>query len=460
MLDSRIGFMQMATLADLTPSTILDSWLPRNLCVACLHCARGFVFFAVACPPAQSEGSLGTWRFFLQRRALPECLLLKPENASVMQDTRGNIDAPKTTFSSYPDQVDAIVEDLFDALDAQLLCWSLAAMLNQGQSPTLGESRSHLLLLPDIRLSHFPFERLPTLKRLFGHRVTRDFSLHMFARRMQHHESLSVASQAKKTVAEMHTGFARESLVLLPESTAYPNLQNMAENQHPPGTEEAQLDMPFADGEPPTATDVECTNGLLPNTVIPPLHTPQSSSNRDWRLPVVAELAAFKKSASADASPALPPCTSFVPELLCSKSPQVAWIPSLEQIAINCDDLNRVLAGMNLTHISLLGLVPMRRVQPQPENGAHVGRCSEYTLYCHEQKVLGLSKEIETILMLSVRGKRAAFFFAQDPSWLARKTAYITILTLFECIVRGGSCSCAQALAPFHFFRSGDNCCC
>ncbi|CDJ35963.1 subtilisin-like protease, putative [Eimeria mitis] len=407
MLDSRVGFMQMANLSDLAPSTVLNSWLPRNICVACLHCAKGFVFFAAACPVAPSDGCPAPWRFFLQRRALPECLLLNTDDAPVViQDPVGNKDIPNTSSASsftYPDQVYAVLEDLFEELAAQMLYWSLAAILNQGQSATLGEPRSHLLLLPDIRLSHFPFERLPTLNRLFGHRITRDFSLHMFARRMQHHEAVPAASQPRKTVAEMHTGFARESLLLLPESTTYPNLQNVADNEHEPGAEEDQSDMPFADDEPRTATELESPHASLSKTVISPLLTPPSYSSSDWRLAVVAELGASKRSASADAIPGVPPATSFVPELLCSKSPQVAWIPSVDRMVRNCEDLNYAFAGMNLTHISLLGLVSMRCERPQPENGTCVGRRSDYTLYCQEQKVLGLSKGTETILMLSVR---------------------------------------------------------
>ncbi|CDJ47484.1 subtilisin-like protease, putative [Eimeria brunetti] len=407
MLDTRPGFMQMANLADLTPSAILNSCLPRNCCVACLHCSRGFVFFAVACPSTQSDGSVSAWRFFLQRRALPECLLLKGESPPISQDPLGNKDIPKPSSASslmYSDQVYAVLEDLFEALAAQMLYWSLATMLNQGQSATFGETRSHLLLLPDIRLSHFPFERMPTLKRLFGHRITRDFSLHMFARRMQHHDAVPAASQPRKTVAEMHTGFARESLVLLPESTAYPNLQNLGDSEHQPGTEEAQSDMPLAEDEYPTSTDFEKPQASLPKTVISPLLTSLSCSGRDWRLTVLAELAASKRSASSDASPAVPPSNSFVPELLCSKSPQVAWVPSLDQLVLSCEDINYVLAGMNLTHISLLGLVPMRRERTQFESVAHAGRFSDSFLYCQGQKVLGLSKGTETILMLSIRG--------------------------------------------------------
>lgn len=401
----------MTTLAELTPSTILNSWLPRNCCVVCLHCARGFVFFAAACPSIQSDGSLTTWRYFLKRRALPECLLLKNWSVSATEEPLENAATPNTSFPSYctyPRQVHAILGDLFDALAAQMLYWSLTSMLNQGQPATLGESKSHLLLLPDIRLSHFPFERLPTLKRLFGHRISRDFSLHMFARRMQHHESAFASSHPRKTVPEMHTGFGRESMILLPESTMYPNLQNRVEGELQPGTEEAQMDLLPVEDENPPATDFESPSALPPKTVISPLVAPPSCPNRDWRRAVVAELAAIKKSATGDACPGLPPCTSFVPELLCSKSPQVAWIPSLDRMVQRCQDLNYVFAGMNLGHISLLGLVPMGREQPQLEHGTDVCRFPEFTHYCQEQRVLGLSKGAETILMLSIRGERSS----------------------------------------------------
>lgn len=402
LLDSRSCFTSMTNLADLTPSTVLHAWLPRNCCVSCLHCARGFIFFGAAYPHVQPDGSSGAWRFFVQRRALPECLLTRNKRAIQTEESRSNKEALRSSLYTYPDQVYEVVEELFEALGAQILHWSLSTMLAQGQLASVSESRSHLLLLPDIRLSHFPFESLPVLKRLFGYRISRDFSLHMFARRMQHHDSISPANQPKRTLAEMHCGFSRESLLLLPEATDCQNLQNMAKSGKQTTEEESQVaGLPVNDGTA-TAKSADCPPAF--STFLPPQREPKS----DWRPPVVADLLSAKRTSSMDGTPESPPCSSFIPELLCTKAPQAAWALSLNKIVRDSDDINCAIVGMNLMHISLLGLLLMREKPSHCE--AYLRQGQQLRPTTSYSQTLEISKGVQTLLMLSTRGETTAFF--------------------------------------------------
>lgn len=394
----------MINLADPLPSAIFNMWLPRSTCVACLHCARGFAFLALACPSVQADGT--TCRFFVQRRALPECLLLDFDNVPESEISLSSISISKNSTAAphaYPAQVHAVVEELFELTAAQVLQWSLAAMLTQAQSIGFNEPKPHLLLLPDVRLSHFPFESLPALKRLFGHRITRDFSLHMFARRMQHHDAPG-AAQPKRTIAEMHTGFARESLLLLPEAVKYPNASNLATSECERPEEDAQLVLSGLDVGCATAKDLENPCSSLPKTISTPTLSARGQTPPDWRSAVLAELSAFKKPGSTEGIPAMQPSSSAPPELLCSKNPQAAWALSLDRLVLEGNDLNSALARMDLTHVSLLGLLSMRKEGTSSESNPHFGpRRGPAGGYRH-QTVAGVSEGVQTLLVLSTRG--------------------------------------------------------
>ncbi|CDJ62656.1 hypothetical protein, conserved [Eimeria necatrix] len=308
-------------------------------------------------------------------------------------------------------------------------------MLAQGQLASVSESRSHLLLLPDIRLSHFPFESLPVLRRLFGYRISRDFSLHMFARRMQHHDSISPANQPKRTVAEMHCGFSRESLLLLPEATDCQNLQNMAESGKQKIEEESQVAGLSANDGTATAKNADCPPAF--STLLPPQREPKS----DWRPPVVADLLSAKRTSSVDGTPESPPCSSFIPELLCTKAPQAAWALSLNKIVQGSDDINCAIVGMNLMHISLLGLLLMREDPPHCEAYLRQGQqLRPTTSYCDHQ-ILEISKGVQTLLMLSTRG--VGTIIAVDDALTDQQKADFTTKFLIEVACTQSQVSCA-----------------
>ncbi|CDJ42600.1 hypothetical protein, conserved [Eimeria tenella] len=306
-------------------------------------------------------------------------------------------------------------------------------MLAQGQLASVSESRSHLLLLPDIRLSHFPFESLPVLKRLFGYRISRDFSLHMFARRMQHHDSISPANQPKRTLAEMHCGFSRESLLLLPEATDCQNLQNMAKSGKQTTEEESQVaGLPVNDGTA-TAKSADCPPAF--STFLPPQREPKS----DWRPPVVADLLSAKQTSSMDGTPESPPCSSFIPELLCTKAPQAAWALSLNKIVRDSDDINCAIVGMNLMHISLLGLLLMREKPSHCE--AYLRQGQQLRPTTSYSQTLEISKGVQTLLMLSTRG--VGTIIAVDDELTDQQKADFTTKFLIEMACTQSQVSCA-----------------
>lgn len=397
----------MADLVEPTPPSIISMGLPRNTCVACVHCSRGFAFLAVACPPLQPDGPLSSSRYFVQRRALPECLLLNTGKLIPGKSGISNSSvAPKTSATdpySYPCQVHVVMEELFEAMAVQLLQWSLATLLAQSQSANIVDSRRHLLLLPDIRLSHFPFEGLKTVKKLFGCHVTRDFSLHMFARRMQHSET-QMSPQPRKSVAEMHTGFARESLLLLPEAFDNSTSSTTADTECPLGRNCAEQAANCFTAEYEAAMELQSPNKTLKTTGTPPPQSPKHLPKRSWRSVVVAELSAAKKGGLTEGGAELYSCTSSIPELLCSASPHVAWTSSVDKLVVNPEDLKAALAAMDLTHISLFGLLGMRDFKQSSKGAVTLsGRISCVSCY-QQQKAAQLSDGIETLLLLSSRG--------------------------------------------------------
>ncbi|OEH77755.1 putative subtilisin-like protease [Cyclospora cayetanensis] len=403
LLESQSSFGRMTNIAAPSPLAILNTWLPTNCCVVALYCARGFIFLAAANPPVHADGSASAWRFFVERRALPECILLDAGEAGqclspLCRESKSTqaVGAPY----SHNARVHALLNELFEAMETQLLQWSLEDMLAQGQSGPCSELRSHLLLLPDMHLSHFAFECLPALKRVFGCRIFRDFSLHMFALRMKTHDSSSsVAAQLKRTVVKMHTGFARDKLVLLPEAVHYSPLHSVVTGGY--HTQEGKVQQPplAAEAGCGAATGLEASKSCTRKKTVSPQATQQDRYMHDWRSTVAAELAGFPKSGSTDGSPETPPRSNIIPELLCSKNPQAAWALSLDKLVLRYEDLNRALAGMDLTHLSLLGLLSLRGVESA---GSSVS-ASPHGVY-HKQKAAPISKEVETLLLLSFRG--------------------------------------------------------
>lgn len=404
-LEAHTCFAFVTNLADPPPLTILNAWMPRSCCVASLHCARGFVFLAAAFPSAQADGSSFSWRFFVQRRALPECLLFDDGTQPESQRNSDSTKMPPRSAAAryaYTAQVHAALEELFEAAAAEMLQCFLAAMLPLGQSSHCIESKNHLLLLPDIRLSHFPFEQSPALKRLFGYRMTRDFSLPMFARRMQYHDAASLLCQPKKTVAELHSGFAREALLLLPEACKYSNMQNSAVTEWQMAVEEHPVPSSLEAGQG-VFKDKERMYFTLRGTARLRLKTFKEQATCDWRSEVLAELSTFKKASPAEGSPGVPLCISSIPELLCSKNPQAAWSLCTEKLVSKGNDLRSAVARMDLTHLSLLGLIVMKEHQTTFKSNFVAGRLTERNCFYHK-KVARLSNGVETLLVFSTRG--------------------------------------------------------
>ncbi|KAL8275786.1 hypothetical protein Esti_000349 [Eimeria stiedai] len=397
LLESYSCFSSMTNISDPSPSAIVQIWLPRNICVACVHCSRGFVFLALACsvPTSEGGGAMSSFRYFVERRALPACLLLDIhatyEDCYVGNTTNKEKTAAAALYA-FPRQVHEVLEDLFEAIALQMLQWSLEGMLLQSQASASNETSRQLLLLPDIKLSHFPFEELTAVKRIFGFRITRDFSLHMFARRMQHNDA-SFSPQPKRTVADMHTGFNRGALLLFP--VASKNLGTSSSTGH--GClyrEDIFKRMMSSIKTEGTSADLQAPGRVSPIT-------PTSPREHDWRSAVFAELSASKKTGFAEGAPELHSSCSPNSELLCSKSPQVAWAMSLEKLMPNCDDLKASFASMDLTHLSLIGLLSMRK----DIKGSGSPESQRLKSVCYRrQKLVMPSEGVEMLLLLSTRG--------------------------------------------------------
>ncbi|KAL8439924.1 hypothetical protein Efla_004849 [Eimeria flavescens] len=439
-LESNSCFTRMTEISDLSPSAVIHSWLPRNVCVACVHCSRGFVFLAVAYPTQQAEGLLGTFRYFVQRRALPACLLLDLcKGTEVNGNTReqqGTTAAPCT----YAVQVHGVLEDLFDLMALQMLQWSLEAMVSQSPPTGVSEPRRHLLLLPDLRLSHFPFEGLKAVQKLFGFHVTRDLSLHMFARRMQQNEPCP-PFQPKRTVADMHTGFTRDSLLLLPQTSESLAPSIAIGHDYVVQEELAHQIQPNIRLQE-TSQHTQASSRVLPKTPTSPPQTPKERFGSDWRCLVLAELAAVKKCGDVEGEPELHPDNTAFPELLCSKYPQVVWALSLNKMML-LEDLNVPLDAMDLAHLSLIGLLSMR----SPDGSSQNIRRKRAGGGCFQHQQVALPSEaVETVLMLSTRaGVRTiaavdAFLTDQQNTELAVR--FLKELVGFQAPV----CSAVEAL--------------
>ncbi|KAL8453149.1 hypothetical protein Emed_001019 [Eimeria media] len=396
----------MTSIFDPSPSAILQNWLPRNMCVACVHCSSGFAYLAVACsvPTSENTGTTASFRYFVERRALPACLLLETHDSYEDCDVKNANNKEQTAATApyaFPRQVHEVLEDLFEVVALQMLQWSLEGMLLQSQASNSTETRRQLLLLPDIKLSHFPFEELTALKRLFGFRITRDFSLHMFVRRMQHSDASS--SQPKKSVADMHTGFNKEALLLFPVASERLSTSSSTGQEHLSPEDKARLMVSSTKAEG-ASMDLPASGRMSPNT---PTSPSQSVRELDWRFAVFAELSAIKKTGFAEGAPALHSSCGPNLELLCSKAPQVAWALSLEKLMPDCESLKASFASMDLTHLSLIGLLSMRkeiesshRILPEIQRL----RCACY----RRHKLILPSEGVETLLLLSTRGEMEA----------------------------------------------------
>ncbi|CEM36106.1 unnamed protein product [Vitrella brassicaformis CCMP3155] len=197
---------------------LCNDMLPRSLMVMSLQLHDGHLYAAVAVTPPMPEQTGGggggkgkeakkdskkdakgkaasplpteelpppETRYRVYRLPLPPSLLLDRidglnEAAAAMRTHLVFADHVPTTTQNRTqevlDAVDRLISPIMHFIEADF--WPLGRFWQHSLSPT------HLLYLPSRELRGLPFEQLACVKGMFGHNVTRDFSLHLFVHRM------------------------------------------------------------------------------------------------------------------------------------------------------------------------------------------------------------------------------------------------------------------------------------
>ncbi|PHJ23406.1 hypothetical protein CSUI_002745 [Cystoisospora suis] len=287
----------------LSPAYILQQILPRQLCVFSIHCRDQALYFVAALtlqPLDGSEKGCDSVRYFVEKVSLPEQM-----QAQLAQDCQSKVNA----------HLHALMVHLTDTFELKLHGCFYQEKLQSltGNKPCRDCQPQHLLLLLDPCLVGIPFEKLPAVTRLFGTRVTRDFSLHLFAHRiLQSEASFSVPN--RRTVADMHVSVARESIVLLAESCTD------KQQPDPPPSALPEIQQQTADSQGGVRDD-GCLGGQQPNNLMQIRYSGED-----------------------------------LVEFMCTQTPQAVWVPAFDQLFNQAVD-SAVLADVDLSHVALVGVL-------------------------------------------------------------------------------------------------------
>ncbi|CBZ53584.1 conserved hypothetical protein [Neospora caninum Liverpool] len=279
----------------LTSRMILQQICPRQLCVVSLQCLDQSLYLAAALTLQGLEGGEGGAEsvcYFVEKVALPPQLR--------MADVDSETPNP---------HIEAILVHLMKNLELKLHRASLyeRAQAFQENRPSRECQPQHLLLLLDPCLVPFAFEKFDVTVKLFGSRVSRDYSLHFFAHRMLQAEG-AFSTPNRRSVSDMNLSFAKESVIVLAD----------------PATEEGEYE-----------------------ERLPSSPTGQQKSNDQ-------AAAAHDLIASDRPNHCARYTTEDFIDCICTQSPQVVWTPSIEPVLRTSISSSRLLA-LDLSHLMLIG---------------------------------------------------------------------------------------------------------
>lgn len=342
-----------------SPAKILQQLCPRLMCILTIQYHDGFLYFAAAVtlPAADTSESQDCTEYFVERVHVSTEILARSlekfQDSALNESNGGTFSASTESIEDSQTKtcIETILLHLFDNFTYK---WQQYALQEKIDSVT--ENRvcrdfqlQHLLLLVDPFLEYLPFETWNCVRNLFGTQVSRDYSLHIFVYRLLTHYDDSQQLSSRRTAAEMHMTFNKESVLTFEnasssERTTFSADASQKDERHKKmdgdGDKNGRKKITVAAG----VMEEQGTTASLESSVSPLLQSLQTS-------------------------------TGDVTELLCTQAPQLLWTSHFERLRERgvAED---ILIGLDLRHLCIAGVMdlhehpgvvlPLRRRPSQP----------------------------------------------------------------------------------------------